>query len=85
MILLFHETYLHHQKSFFLFIEKNRILKFRIILEYMKHSNNNREALTLHKYVNNGTSAKVTSSAGIFWRDYFPWAIVPQKMPARRV
>ena len=31
-----------------------------------KHSNNNREAKTLHKCVKNGTSAQVTSSAGIF-------------------
>ena len=33
----------------------------------MKHSNNNRVAQTLHKYVNNGTSAKVTSSGGNFF------------------
>ena len=36
--------------------------KIRVILECIKNSNNNREA----KYVNNGTSAKVTSSVGIF-------------------
>ena len=60
------ETYLHHQNSLYLFIEKNIILKFCVILECMKHSNNNRQALTLPNYVNNGTSAKVTSSAGIF-------------------
>ena len=38
------------------------------MLEYIKHSNSNREALTLHKCVNQGTSAQVTSSAGIFMR-----------------
>ena len=49
----------------------------------MKHSNNNREALTRHKcIINNGTSAPVTSSAGIFWRAYCPWAVVSQNMPA---
>ena len=62
----FHETYFHHQKSLFLFIKTYRILKFLISLKCMKQSNNNRQALTLHKYVNNGTSANVTSSAGIF-------------------
>ena len=46
-----------------------------------KHSNNNREALNLHGCVNNGTSARVTSSAGL----YCPWVIVSQKMPARHV
>ena len=55
------------------------------MLECIKHSNSNREALTLNKCVNNGTSAHVTSSAGIFRRDYFPWAIGHQKMPARQV
>ena len=42
------------------------VYKNPFIMECIKHSNNNREALTLNKYVNNGTSAKVTSSAGIF-------------------
>ena len=35
-------------------------------MECIKHLNSNREALTLHKCVNKGTSAQVTSSAGIF-------------------
>ena len=34
--------------------------------ECVKHSNNNREALTLHKYVNKGTSSQVTSPITIF-------------------
>ena len=38
----------------------------------MKHSNNNSEVITLHKYVNSGTSAKVTSSVGIFLASLFP-------------
>ena len=37
----------------------------------MKHSNNNSEVITLHKYVNSGTSAKVTSSVGIFLASLF--------------
>ena len=65
-ILHFHETYLHHQTSLFLFIEKNILKKIHVILECIKHSNNNRETLNLHKYVNNDTSAKVASSEGIF-------------------
>ena len=49
----------------FLFHRKDNNSKI-IIMECMKHSNSNREALALHKYVNNGTSAWVTSSAGMF-------------------
>ena len=36
------------------------------MLEYMKHTSNNREAPTFHKCANSGTSAEMTSSAGIF-------------------
>ena len=44
----------------------------------MKH---NREAVTLYKCVNYGTSAQVTSSAGIFVKPIFLWA----KMAAQLV
>ena len=55
-----------NRQSLFFAHKNNTILIFPIILEYIIHSNCNREALTLHKCVNNGTSAQVMSSAGIF-------------------
>ena len=42
--------------------KKQHDSNFDIILECIKYSNNNREKLTLHKCVNNGTSAQLTSS-----------------------
>ena len=42
-------------------LKRTEFLNFRIIVECMKHSNNHRETLTLHKYVNNDNSAKVMS------------------------
>ena len=44
----------------------NKEHNFNAYCHFGMYSNNNREALTLHKCVNNGTSARVTSSGGIF-------------------
>ena len=63
----------------------NKERNFNVQCHFGMYSHNNRESLDLHKCVNNDPSASVTSSAGIFLRDYFPWAIVPQKMPAQQV
>ena len=53
----------------------------------MKHSNNNRGALTIDKYVNIGTSAQVTSSEGHFDTPIYSgqYMYFLKKMPARYV
>ena len=56
--------------SLLLLTKKNTFLTFSVI--FGMYSNNNREALTLRKCVNNGTSARVTSSAGIFLTSLLP-------------
>ena len=65
------------------FAHKNTIVKFRIILECMEHLNNNREALTLYKCVNNGTSAQDSDViSGHFLTSLLPVSNSSSKKPA---